>query len=240
MDRSDLYARGQQHHKAVIRFFPDGRVHVSARRVLKPGLAPFPRDVEVERERTERRAKANVRWRCESLGADHLLTLTYRENLENLSISRDHLRQYLRSIRKVDPSFKCVAVAERQKRGSIHWHIAVKGFQNVNRLRALWHRTIFPYDGNIDVQFYRTRGRFTIAQYIAKYIGKGFDGVRPRYDHHYTTSRGIVVNKVVHYAAPFGDLELRDWLEGLITKSGAAVMSWWVREDGGSAGCQSW
>jgi len=60
------------------------------------------------------RAREKLKWRVIALGATHLLTLTYRENVEDLAQSREHLTTFWRLVKKYVPGFKFVAVAELQ------------------------------------------------------------------------------------------------------------------------------
>ena len=69
-------------------------------------------------------------------------------------------------------------MAEFQKRGAIHFHVAIKGFQDVSLLRSLWRSIV--EEGNIDVQ-YRGSGvelqwkKSALACYLSKYIGKDME-----------------------------------------------------------------
>ena len=70
-------------------------------------------------------------------------------------------------------------MTETQGRGAIHFHLAVKGFQDVSLLRALW--TGIVGEGNVDVQ-YRESGKglqwkkVKLAFYLTKYIAKEMEG----------------------------------------------------------------
>lgn len=208
---------------------------------LVPKSKVFHRvDASDEALRTERRAKRKCRERVLMLGADHLLTLTYRDNLESLPVSKHHIRQFIDRVRETVPQWKLVAAAERQKRGAIHWHCAVKGYQNVQLLRALWQRVIWPYEGNIDVKRFEGRSSTDIGRYIAKYIGKGFGDERPRYGHHYVTSRGLTVEEVFSFRSCYDAAEIQAWVVELLLSMGASSYALWVAENALSAGGRSW
>jgi len=129
-------------------------------------------------DRSVRRSKATVRRKCMAGGLDHLLTLTYRENRFDLEQSFADLKRFIRLVRESMPSFKYVAVSEYQQRGAVHFHLAVKGFQNVRLLRSLWLRVVGENNGNIDVQapLHKRKGSpwdlAKLAGYISKYITK--------------------------------------------------------------------
>lgn len=139
------------------------------------------------------RAKVKVRKLCKAMGADTLLTLTYRVNFKDLAQSKKHLKEFVRRVRRVMPEFRAVAVYEHQARGALHWHIATAGipasFMRPNALgvlckvksfeviRAIWRSVAQDLGGNIDVARRKSSSRRSpaqIASYIAKYIVKAF------------------------------------------------------------------
>lgn len=134
--------------------------------------------------RAARRARQVVRWRAMAIGVDRLLTLTYRENMQDLQECRRHFDLFRRRMQKAGYLEHFVAVPERQQRGAWHVHIAIKGWIPVDVVRENWRAV--AGDGNIDIARSR-RGDFDakrIAAYLAKYIGKAFDEVsdgRTRY-----------------------------------------------------------
>ena len=153
-----------------------------------------------EREEESRlRAKGAVRRRLLTIGADHLLTLTYRENVTEVVKAEEDLRQFLKLVRERYSEYPYVAVWERQKRGAIHWHLGVPGFQDVRLLRMCWLQVVGEGNGNIDVR--GPRGNkiscASLARYIAKYILKG-EEERRRGQHRYRCSIGVVVPKEVY------------------------------------------
>lgn len=150
-----------------------------------------------EREEESRlRAKGAVRRRLLTIGADHLLTLTYRENMTEVGRAEKDLRLFLKLVRERYPEFPYVAVWERQKRGAIHWHLGVVEFQDVRFLRSCWLEVVGEGNGNIDVRGPRggKSSCVSLARYIAKYILKGQEE-RRRGQHRYRCSVGIVVPK---------------------------------------------
>ena len=154
---------------------------------------------EDREEESRLRAKGAVRRRLLTIGADHLLTLTYRDNVTEVAKAEEDLRQFLKLVRERYPEYPYVAVWERQKRGAIHWHLGVPGFQDVRFLRKCWRKVVGHDNGNIDVT--PPRGKRSVyaslASYIAKYILKGQEE-RRRGQHRYRCSVGIVVHKEVY------------------------------------------
>lgn len=130
---------------------------------------------EKNEDRSMRRSRSKMRKLILSTKADHLLTLTYRENVTDFAQSAKDFSSFIRKVKFALPDFIYIAVAEQQKRGAWHWHLAVRGHQNVNLLRLAWRSVVG--EGNIDVNAPRTaqKGRqFALIQYLSKYLGKGF------------------------------------------------------------------
>lgn len=152
--------------------------------------------------RAARRAKATLRRKCMAMGADRLLTLTYRENVRDYDRAGCDLSKFLRLLRHEFGDFPYVAVAEPQKRGAVHWHLAIRGFRDARTLRRLWRHA--AGDGNIDVS---TGGRapkagdpLRIARYLSKYLAKGYSeghlgGLNRK---RFRCSKGIVVPEARH------------------------------------------
>lgn len=156
------------------------------------------------REAAAQRARSNVRRRCKNLQLCELVTLTYRENM----VDRDRLMRdfdvFMKRLRRLVPDLHYVAVAERQKRGAWHMHIAVprvlshyayRGHlvRSYDLLRSLWRGIVGADNGNIDVaRRRRVRGSLRrLAAYLSKYIGKAFaDDTRPAHIKAFTASRG--------------------------------------------------
>lgn len=152
---------------------------------------------ETNKERAARRARQKLRWLIKCIGADRLLTLTFRENVTEYEQAEKHLSKFLTRCRNEWGSeFKFAVVPERQKRGAWHFHLALRGFWNVNKLRAFWWRTLgvkvgFSSEGkpvmldgtvtpgNVDITSPVVRGQKRrawaidrLASYLAKYVAK--------------------------------------------------------------------
>lgn len=141
-----------------------------------------------DRLRAARRAKTRVRRLCKVMGADTLLTLTYRANQRDLDLCKRHVKEFNRRMLRVLPGFAFVACFEPQSRGAWHVHLAtrnipaalpgIKGeWRSFNVIRAIWRSVTGELGGNIDLQrrkFNSQKSAAQVAAYIAKYIGKGF------------------------------------------------------------------
>jgi hypothetical protein len=131
---------------------------------------------ELNEERAVRRARSRLRQLILTARADHLLTLTYRNNQIDFSQASADLTRFVRLVRQHFPDWTYVAVAERQKRGAWHWHLATPGRQDVALLRACWRKVIG--EGNIDVSAPRggeMKRQLALVAYLGKYLAKGFD-----------------------------------------------------------------
>ena len=136
-------------------------------------------------ERAVRRAKQAVHFACRQINADHMLTLTTRENITDKDKFFEIFTKFVRLVREKDVvrghyvdfvlntrtqaqgkrNWLYVAVPELQDRGAYHMHIACVGKQDLNLLRACWYVALGgnPYDkgvdskGQIDVQSKKRR-----------------------------------------------------------------------------------
>lgn len=148
-------------------------------------------------EQAAKRAKKRVRHLCKAMGADTMLTLTYRENVRDLDLCKAHLKEFNRRMLRILPGFRFVAAFEQQERGAWHVHMACEripsslplrgaaalhGYlqpkvKSYNAIRAVWRSVTKELGGNIDVANTKRNSGKTparIAQYIAGYIIKGF------------------------------------------------------------------
>ncbi|KVE52955.1 hypothetical protein [Burkholderia vietnamiensis] len=190
------------------RNFGDGQVEVTATRFDRYmgalSLNARPKAKRGESENTEanlmdaaKRAKQQVRLRCKAIAADRMITLTYRENMQDKSRLKRDFDALRRRLSKLS-SFQYVAVAERQKRGAWHLHVAVRGRQNYRVLRSMWQSIVGVGNGNINVRNpFREKGlRHKLASYLAKYITKDF-AEHELNEKRYWTSRGVAVPVVM-------------------------------------------
>src|SRR5476649_793976 len=151
-----------------------------------------------------RRAKKNVRMCCKAIGADRMVTLTYRENMIDRDTALKHWKAFCRRLGKHN-AFHYVAVIEEQQRGALHFHVAVRGRQNYVLLRSVWQRVLGlgaagEQLGQVNVRDphrfgFGNNGAHKLASYIAKYCSKemqarGLDQKR------YFRSRGVVLPDV--------------------------------------------
>jgi hypothetical protein len=105
--------------------------------------------------RSARRAKKQVEYAIRSCGADHMLTLSTRENIQDRERFFEIFKRFVRLVREKDLAhngaqkllvtrsqkriWQYVAVPELQKRGAFHMHIACVGKQELELLNACWY-----------------------------------------------------------------------------------------------------
>ena len=163
-----------------------------------PGKRGF-KGKSLNKEQNEKRARARatgeIRRKCLSIGADHLVTLTYRDNVEDRERVLTDLERLRRMLSRGGYSMPYVAVLECQKRGAIHPHLAVRGFQDIRLLRRCWYKIVGKAQGQVNVKGPRP-GTSPVkrARYLSKYISKEIDS-QPREfeEHRYFCSLGIRV-----------------------------------------------
>lgn len=149
------------------------------------------------------RAKQAVHHAVRSMGADHMLTLTTRENITDKDEFYQAVARFIRLVRSKDLSngllttrtekrdWQYVGVLELQDRGAYHMHLACVGKQDLKLLRACWYVALggSPNDkgedskGQIDVQHRQKRfgaasekhQTRALVNYMTKYIMKSFE-----------------------------------------------------------------
>lgn len=132
-------------------------------------------------KRSATRAKQAVHHAVRSLGADHMLTLHTRENIQDRAQFFTIFQRFVRLVREKDVCLVAgvpmltsrkekrvwgyVACPELQKRGAYHMHVACVGKQDLTLLRACWYVALGgnPSDkasdvlGQIDVRYRERR-----------------------------------------------------------------------------------
>lgn len=144
-----------------------------------------PEEQEEKRQenirRSVTRAKQAVHHAVRSLGADHMLTLHTRENIQDRARFFEIFTRFVRLVREKDvhiingvPTLVSrkekrvwgyVAVSELQQRGAYHMHVACVGKQDLTLLRACWYVALggSPSDkgsdvlGQVDVRYRERR-----------------------------------------------------------------------------------
>jgi hypothetical protein len=161
----------------------------------KRGLKGKSPNKEQNEKRARARATGVIRRKCLAIGADHLVTLTYRENVEDRERVLTDLERLRRMLSRGGYSMPYVAVLECQKRGAIHPHLAVRGFQDIRLLRRCWYKIVGKAQGQVNVKGPRPgTSPVKLARYLSKYISKDIDSQPRGFEgHRYFCSLGIAV-----------------------------------------------
>lgn len=239
-------------YRMIIRDFGNGEAEVLAHAVQKPRNEwdwarsndpkkgePLPAEFrpnikldvkqdETSLERSCRRARQAVRHRIKAQGLDHMLTCTTRENIESVEEFGRIWARFVRLIKAKSggKDWPYCAVVEKQERGACHIHAAVKGRQDVNKLRGLWWQALgvkvkwrrgvpevlgSESPGNIDVRSsarakkWRSRN---LASYLSKYITKAMQQVAAG-KKRYWAPKGIVIPHEAYYVRARSLLEIK-------------------------------
>jgi hypothetical protein len=152
---------------------------------------------------------------------DYLLTLTYRGPQPDLDQAWCDFKAFVREFREKNPDWQYVVAYERHKSGGIHFHLAVRGWQNVVELRRCWREVVG--EGNIDVRSPDEKGRYRwgrlkLAHYISKYIGKDMENALLN-RRKYAASRNIEQPVMTRYELPDG-CDLVAHLERILSAAG--------------------
>jgi hypothetical protein len=200
--------------------------------------------------RSVRRSRQKIRHTIKALEADHMLTLTYRENMQDVEKLKADFKRFARMMLARFPDWKYVCVRETQERGALHLHIAVKGRQPLNYIRKCWYMAIggsvsdtgADTLGAINV---RAPSRFSgrqgksvkwkvekLAGYLTKYLGKELEGASEHHAKRYWHSKTIVKPECKKFW--LGATNFRDAIveaHNLVYDRGADGLSIWAADD---------
>lgn len=229
-------------------------------------MAPKPEksasEIEAEKaanhRRAVRKAVQTVRFLCNQMHADRLLTLTYRANQEDREQVKIDFKQFLKYVRHgwagVESPFKSVdwryvAVLERQGRGAYHVHIAVQGYQPIKFIRACWYKALgapgavgVDTPGQVDItsprmDFGSSRKRewatHRLASYISKYMSETFDESsfeKKRYWRAKDIERPVAFRHWL-VATSMGDA-IKELVADLAFSEGIQLKKHWLSDDG--------
>lgn len=182
-------------------------------------------------KKSQARARKTIRHKLLMMEADRLLTLTYRENQSDISQAWSDLKKFSRLMKSAFPDWQYVCVPEYQKRGAVHFHLAVSGFYKVDVVRAIWRQVVG--EGNIDITSPKQIDKNSwnpkrIALYLSKYISKQ-DSVE--FNKRRYSSTNIPPPPVVTGWAALG-LVMEAFLQSVVSQITYKETSVWSSKDG--------
>lgn len=129
------------------------------------------RKAEENKARAVRRARQRLRWLIKAAGADHLLTLTYRDIMDDLDRLKKDWKAFVRLVRARYPDWQFVCIRELQDRGAFHLHVAVVGRQDIKYIRRCWYKVL---GASPDAQGEETPGQIDVRGPSKRWGGKGY------------------------------------------------------------------
>jgi hypothetical protein len=145
---------------------------------------PVEERSEVDQVRSAHRARTNLRQLVKQIGADHMLTLTTRQERNSPEELARMFKRFVRLYRSAtSEDFAYVAVPERHPSNPNHWHlhVALLGRFKLKVGRAIWWNCCGGRGlGNVDIQYIKVpagrdgipKGPLVRAEKIAKYLSK--------------------------------------------------------------------
>ncbi len=124
------------------------------------------------------RARTVVRRKALAMLADRMLTLTFRENVTDISEAWKCFKYFSKLCKKrFKERWRYIAVPEYQKRGAVHFHICLSGYFHIKTIRHFWLKAVGDYQGNVDITSPEKFGKKSwnpkrIANYLSKYLSK--------------------------------------------------------------------
>ena len=160
----------------------------------------------------------------------------------NTAAAQSYPNKFVRVVKGRLPGWVYIAVAERQRRGAWHWHLAVCGRQDVGFLRDAWRRVVG--EGNIDVNPPKGAAKhrqLALVKYLGKYLAKAVDSKdRALNGRRFRASLGIEV-PCEFVSVPrdyYGDV--KTFALGKLIESAGAVGFVWAPEDKSAGWACSW
>lgn len=223
-------------------------------------------EIDADKADNKRRAvahaKRTARYLVQQMQADRLLTLSYRENMQDREKVKEHFTKFRRLVKegwKGRPglsNWRYVAVLELQQRGAFHIHIAVRGWQPISFLRECWYKAL---GASIDAKGSDTPGGVNVtpprddtgasrkkewasvrlASYIVKYMSKTFDDFSTE-KNRYWRSKDIDAPVVYRHWLMATNLEeaINELLSHMSFAEGFELRRHWGSDDGGCYWCQ--
>lgn len=233
---------------------------------MAPKAEKSESEIEADRKDNHRRAvshaKKTTRYLVQQMQADRLLTLTYRENVQDREKVKADFTRFRRLVkegwkgRQGLADWRYVAVLELQERGAFHVHIAVRGWQPITFLRECWYRAC---GASIDAKGADTPGGINVtpprdfngpsrkkewatvrlASYICKYMQKTFDETSTE-KNRYWRSKDIAAPAVYRHWLVATNMEdaINELISHLSVAQGFELRRHWGADDGGCYWCQ--
>lgn len=247
--RKGLLMQASKRHYQPAPIKPKPTDRVQEGETLEMAIARVEAEIEEARQnnanRAYRRSAQRVRWIVKALSADHLLTFTYRENMQDRNRLKRDWQAFLRLVHARYPEWSFVCVVEPQERGALHIHAAVPGRQDIKYLRRCWYKALgaspeasgadTPGQVNVRAPWKRWGGSGykwnpdKLAGYLTKYLSKTFTESEKNSKRYWAT-KGIEVpvQKFWIGAASFAEaiVETHDILRGLGVKN----LTMWASE----------
>jgi hypothetical protein len=134
--------------------------------------------------RSAKRAYQTALCKAKALRVDRMLTLTFARNVV-VAMKEQALScfaRFTRLCRAEFGQFEYIATMETQKRGAIHFHLAVNRYYNVWQLWELWKKAVVESGlaqsadkiGSVYINKRASQSKQGIARYVCKYIMKEF------------------------------------------------------------------
>jgi len=163
---------------------------------------------EKRRDNARRAALAFRRIVYANVGQSHdfvFLTLTYRENMEDVRQARKDFNAFARNVRnRFNTKVSYIAVIEFQKRGAIHYHALVWGIPSAisaNERRARVVASLWG-QGFVDIKIPDNRQdqSIKVARYLSKYMSKSYIDKRMLKKKHISVQRIFCARKCLEIA----------------------------------------
>lgn len=105
-----------------------------------------------------------------------LITLTYGKDYPTDHESKKHLDTFLKRLRRLHPNCKYLWVAEKQKRGAIHYHVLTPYFTHKDFVNSAWNEIVNNWQSSNNLPNQSVLPNvikvMSAGSYLAKYLQK--------------------------------------------------------------------
>jgi len=187
--RIDLFRNGECKIKAQSIF------NYTSKEVLKESISLPIRNGEVFQDRMTYKAKSKIKLASRIFQYQVLkttskkayasfITLTYGLHYPTDHLSKKHLENFIKRLKRVSPNFQFIWVIEKQKRGAPHYHILTPNYIPKETINKAWNGVVSKWqksevdNGCKQQEVYPNVGKvYNAGKYMTKYMQKAGENI---------------------------------------------------------------
>lgn len=145
----------------------------------------IPETVADKRDDNIARTRTNIRRLVNSnQDFDKFVTLTFKENMQDIKIANRHFNKFIMRISYRYPDLKYLAIIEFQKRGAVHYHFLCN-------LPHIKNSTLADIWGHGFVKINKIKNVTNLGAYVCKYLNKDGNNAKMFHKKKYFYSKNL-------------------------------------------------